>query len=131
MVALEKEPPAAGVKPPRSKWSLRSWAAALGTVGAIFVVPAVWSSASSSSGGSVRITPADVQPWPFTVSAVVLRCHDKALTVTAAGTEYALNGTALAAGYPSADPIVLPDPNGVGLKMSRRQAIALGAQRCP
>ena len=43
--------------------------------------------------------------WPFTVDKGVLHCSDSEVTFRADGKEYAVNGSATAAGYASIDPI--------------------------
>jgi hypothetical protein len=57
-------------------------------------------------------------PWPFTVPAVDLKCIDggEAL-VRIAGVDYAFNGKATDAGYPSFGAYWLDDPTTPGTKL--------------
>lgn len=131
MVTLEKEPPA--VK--SSKWSPRSWLLAFGLVGAIFAVPAIWAAVaggSSSTGRSAEVTAQTLTPWPFTVDTGELSCEDDAVTFTAAGVRYALNGTAKDRGYAAVDGIWADDPSdpGLPLKVSLQSAIDRGLSLC-
>ncbi|WP_445305132.1 DUF2511 domain-containing protein [Microcoleus sp. Pol12B4] len=49
--------------------------------------------------------------WSLTVPSGILSCVDQAVIFTAPdGNQYAVNGFAITAGYPSIDPITLPDP---------------------
>ena len=58
-------------------------------------------------GASKRISAQDFSdPWPFTVSSGRLACTmGSAVTFTANGTQYAVNGVASGRGYPDIEPI--------------------------
>jgi hypothetical protein len=62
--------------------------------------------------------------WPFSVASGVVACKGQRSAGVAtfrpegSDTVYALNGTAISAGYPRPDPIWLDDPTAPGLKIS-------------
>lgn len=71
--------------------------------------------------------------WPFTVSAGTLRCRSGSEVTFEApdGTEYAVNGTAKGAGYPSIEPIWADDEDlGNGLKVDISEVLAKGTSLC-
>ncbi|MCZ4099856.1 DUF2511 domain-containing protein [Streptomyces sp. H39-C1] len=71
--------------------------------------------------------------WPFTVSSGRIRCAlGKAVTFSANGQEYALNGLAKGQGYPEIDPIWRDDPNlGNGLKVDISEVLNAALAMCP
>lgn len=126
MVALEKD-----VRAPMPPARRASWAAAA------VVVVLVALGISSGGGGSgpvraagVEVSVAVVQPWPFTVASGLLACEGGAVTFTAGGVEYGVNGTAQDLGYPGPDAIWADDPETPGLKVSISAVIDRGLQEC-
>lgn len=71
--------------------------------------------------------------WPLTVDEVVLGCQDDgAVTVTAHGSKYGLNGPAVSQlGLPDATPVIgVPDPDKPGMHVDARALIAKGLELC-
>jgi hypothetical protein len=62
------------------------------------------------SAAEVKIAESDFRKaWPFSVKEGILRCASQAVTFTANGTTYAVNGTAIGLKrYPDIDKIWLP-----------------------
>ncbi|WP_318201050.1 DUF2511 domain-containing protein [Streptomyces sp. SCL15-4] len=82
---------------------------------------------------TLPVTSARFTEWPFTVSAGTLRCRpgDEVTFTAPNGTEYAVNGTAKGAGYPSIEPIWADDENlGHGLKVDISEVLAKGRSLC-
>ncbi|WP_445300140.1 DUF2511 domain-containing protein [Microcoleus sp. D3_18_C4] len=70
--------------------------------------------------------------WPLTVTNGILSCVDQAVIFTAPdGNQYAVNGFAITAGYPSIDPITLPDPVNPRSKRYLGVLIDDGKRLCP
>lgn len=69
--------------------------------------------------------------WPLTVDHGTLRCEGASAVVFVApdGTEYGVNGTALA-DYPEIDPIWANDPSGVAPKVNIGPLITDGLELC-
>ena len=69
--------------------------------------------------------------WPFTVESGVVECRKgMAVTFTANGTTYALNGTAQSSGYPRIDPIWKNNPQIPGTKISVSYILQRGLDLC-
>jgi hypothetical protein len=88
---------------------------------AIAVAAGAWTAtAMTAKSHSKHVTEASYSgtPWPFTVPAVDLKCIDggEAL-VRIAGVDYAFNGKATDAGYPSFGAYWLDDPSTPGAKL--------------
>ncbi|MFE7316422.1 DUF2511 domain-containing protein [Streptomyces sp. NPDC057555] len=84
-------------------------------------------SADAESGQEVSA--AEVTPWPLTVDKGALQCHDGAVTVTAGGTEYALNGTAKAK-YADLGPVWKDNPKIPGTKVPVTALLERGQKLC-
>lgn len=115
----------------------RDYAIAFGLVGLIVAMSwgcSVLGGADGERGQTVRsseVSAEQVAPWPFTVASGTLRCRNGGLvTFEASGVEYALNGSAQGAGYPSALPVWAVDPQVAGLRLSLRPAIDAGLAMC-
>lgn len=105
----------------------------IGVAMVVFLVAlAVWAFVSDDSGDSHarKVGRSDVQPWPFVADSGTLRCRSGSVTFEANGTEYGLNGTATAAGYPSVLPMWALDPAAEGLRISMHGAIVAGQALC-
>lgn len=83
------------------------------------------------------VSKAEVSPWPFTVGSGVLRCRPASGAVTfqpdGMTLEYALNGSARAAGYPGPESFWAEDPQapaGSKLRVSLSEIIAAGNAVC-
>lgn len=81
-----------------------------------------------------RIT---LDPWPFTVDYVTLKCRQSygadggAISVTAPdNTQYALNGPAISKYRQLPDPIWAPDPNNPGAKINISSAFDAAMALC-
>lgn len=85
-----------------------------------------------SSGQVSRATLGD--EWPLTVEAGELRCDGSggvgAVTFTAAGKTYAVNGIAKQRGIQAIDPIWAPNPSIPGTKKSIGPLIDRGLELC-
>lgn len=71
--------------------------------------------------------------WPLTVDEAVLGCQDDgAVTITANGTKYGLNGPAVSRlGLPDATPAIgVPDPDKPDMHLDARALIAKGLELC-
>lgn len=70
--------------------------------------------------------------WPLTVSSGTLRCEGAGAVLFRSpdGTDYAVNGTALTAGYGDIDPIWAADPTALAPKMNIGPLIDLGLALC-
>ena len=85
-------------------------------------------SADAESGQEV--SGAEVNPWPLTVDKGTLQCHDGgAVTITAGGTEYALNGTAKAK-YQDLRPVWKDSPTIPGSKVPVTKLLERGQKLC-
>ncbi|MFH9977930.1 hypothetical protein ACH4ND_01455 [Streptomyces sp. NPDC017179] len=79
------------------------------------------------------VTSSQFSEWPFTVRMGVLRCRNGAEVTfePSGGTEYAVNGTAKGAGYPSMMPIWADDEElGNGLKVDISEVLERGQRLC-
>jgi hypothetical protein len=103
--------------PTRSRSRKPLIAAVIATVVALGTWAAVTVTAKSHSK-HVTETSYSAGPWPFTVPAVDLKCINgsKAL-LRIAGVDYAFNGKAIDAGYPSFGAYWLDDPETPGTKL--------------
>lgn len=74
---------------------------------AILTVASCLMAASAGvQAANTKITESDFgEEWPFTVGEGVLHCSDNEVTFRANGLEYAVNGSATAAGYAPIEPI--------------------------
>lgn len=127
----------ANQKMPASTGRGRDYAVAFGLVGLIVAMSwgcSVLGGADGERGQAVRsseVSAEQVAPWPFTVASGTLRCRRGALvTFEAGGVEYALNGSAEAAGYPSVLPVWGMDPQVAGLRQNIRPALEAGQALC-
>jgi hypothetical protein len=69
--------------------------------------------------------------WPLTVDEGTLRCHRQTIIFQAPdGTEYAINGTALVAGYQEITPIWADDPSPPPPKRDLSPLHDLGLELC-
>lgn len=95
--------------------------------------PAVTAGAAGSDSHALAVTSTQFSEWPFTVTAGTLRCRlGSEVTFEAPdGAEYAVNGTAKDAGYPSIEPIWADDENlGNGLKVNISEVLDKGRTLC-
>jgi Protein of unknown function (DUF2511) len=78
------------------------------------------------------VTALDFQVWPFAVQSGTLHCRRAvAVTFTARGVEYGINGFAKDMGYPSPDAIWADDPDlGNGLKVDISEVLDAGRALC-
>lgn len=124
------------VPSPRSRG--RDYVAAFGVVGAIMALSWGCSVLGGDDGErgakgvrSSEVSADQVAPWPFTVSSGTLRCRNGILvTFEAGGVEYALNGSAKTAGYPSVEPVWAEDPQLPGLRVDIHPALLAGSALC-
>lgn len=89
--------------------------------------------AAAAQGLTVSKTTWTDGAWPLTVDEAVLGCQgDGAVTVTASGTKYGLNGPAVSQlGLPDATPAIgVPDPNRPGMHLDSQALIAKGLELC-
>ncbi|WP_411145294.1 DUF2511 domain-containing protein [Streptomyces sp. x-80] len=94
----------------------------------LLLVAGCGGSADAKSGQEVSA--AEVTPWPLTVDKGRLQCHDgAAVTITAGGTEYALNGTAKAK-YADLGPIWKDNPKIAGTKVPVTRLLERGQKLC-
>jgi flagellar basal body-associated protein FliL len=101
---------------------------------AIAVAVGAWTvTAMTAKSHSKHVTEASYSdgPWPFTVAAVDLKCIDggEAL-VRIAGVDYAFNGKAIDAGYPSFGTYWLDDPTTPGTKLPTFRLIMQAEDLC-
>ncbi len=69
--------------------------------------------------------------WPFTVASGTLKCTDNAITFTADGKTYGVNGTATGReNLPPIDPIWKPNPDIPGTKVNIGPVIFRGLDLC-
>lgn len=69
--------------------------------------------------------------WPFTVASGTLKCTDNAITFTAGGKTYGVNGTATGRdNLPPIDPIWKPNPDIPGTKVNVGPVIDRGLELC-
>ncbi|MFI9331961.1 DUF2511 domain-containing protein [Kitasatospora sp. NPDC052868] len=113
---------------------VRRYKALLGVGVVAVVVFAVVRGCASDDSDKVRsraVTSGEVVPWPFTVSAGMLRCRPgEKVTFEVGGVEYALNGLAQA-DFPKPTAIWADDPVlGHGLKKDIGKVIAAGRALC-
>ena len=109
----------------------RGWfrlAGALGVVLAVGLVAGCGGTAGKS--GHVDVSAANLSPWPFTVSSGVIACDNGAVTFTAGGKKYALNGSAQANGLSPIDAVWAMDPSHPSLNVSVDGAIKKGLALC-
>ncbi|MEU1293046.1 DUF2511 domain-containing protein [Streptomyces sp. NPDC005840] len=81
---------------------------------------------------SVEAEAGDFEEWPFTVERGMLRCREgEQVTFTPeGGREYAVNGTAKAAGYPAMTPVWAEDPQVAALRADVTEVLVLGFALC-
>lgn len=95
--------------------------------------PTVTVGAAGGDSHTLAVTSTRFGEWPFTVAAGTLRCRlGSEVTFEAPdGAEYAVNGTAKDAGYPSIEPIWADDENlGNGLKVNISEVLDKGRTLC-
>jgi len=128
MTTLEKDVPVKAEPAWRKSWWLGG-----GLVVLIVVVGFVWGSLDGGghkATGSEEVSSSTLTPWPFTVKSGVLRCEGNAVTFTAGGVEYALNGSAIGRGFPQIYPVWAPDPSVDDLHVALGPALKEGLALC-
>jgi hypothetical protein len=102
-------------------------------LGMVFLfISAGCSTGSEGSGGATISKDTFSGEWPFTVDEGVLNCEGAgAVTFTANGTTYAVNGTARGAtSFPDVDPIWAKDPDRFAPRIYIGDVIQEGLKLC-
>lgn len=104
-----------------------------GCIAAVVAAAAAWAvTAAAGKSHTQHVTQAGYSGiWPFTVSEVDLRCVDGGKDLLRiGGVDYAFNGKAIDAGYPSFGAYWLDDPSTPGAKMPTFELIMQADKLC-